>query len=271
MTGKRQCIDDALEVGKSRKGVRVESVFRLGETSVVISSGSVVKFSGDAIVNAANNGGLGGGGVDGAVNAAGGKELIMAREALPIIKGNTRIPTGDAVVTIGGNLAAKKVIHAVGPNYMSYRNSNEADEKLRSAYQNSLRVAVEEEDISSVGFSLLSSGIFRGSRSLDAVLEIACVAVRDSIDSKSIHDLVKEIHLIAFNPDELKTLMKAAKRTFSEVPEPHPNPIAPSNDPSASPAASGRQVASEAEAEGAAAASAAASEANPAVGALASD
>ena len=97
--------------------------FQVGSTTVSISQGSVVNFRGGAIVNAANNGGLGGGGVDAAVNKAGGQKLRAAREALPELacggtvaghklKG-TRIRTGGAVITTGGDLKAEWCIHAV--------------------------------------------------------------------------------------------------------------------------------------------------------------
>ena len=84
---------------------------------LAISLGSVVDFHGDALVNAANVRGLGGGGVDGAVNDAGGPLLHAARSALSMNARRERIPVGTARTTIGGNLAARFVIHATGPAY----------------------------------------------------------------------------------------------------------------------------------------------------------
>ena len=86
---------------------------------VHFSRGSIVAFRGDAIVNAANEQCQGGGGVDGAVAAAGGSGLAAARAALPIVdrKTGARCLTGDAVVTVGGELGVRWVVHAVGPNY----------------------------------------------------------------------------------------------------------------------------------------------------------
>ena len=92
--------------------------FRVTDTNaiLVLATGSVVDFTGSAIVNAANEACLGGGGVDGAITAAGGKALAEARKALPIVnKRNTRCPTGECVVTISGDLKAKDYcLHAVG-------------------------------------------------------------------------------------------------------------------------------------------------------------
>ena len=85
-------------------------------TTLVLAMGSVVNFTGSAVVNAANEGCLGGGGVDGAITAAGGKALAEARKALPVLdKKRTRCPTGECVVTISGDLKAKDYcLHAVG-------------------------------------------------------------------------------------------------------------------------------------------------------------
>ena len=87
-----------------------------------ISQGSVVTFPGDAIVNAANTGCQSGGGVDGAITSAGGRGLREARAKLPVLDGGDsyfgdRCRVGDAVVTAGGDLAAKWCVHAVGPDY----------------------------------------------------------------------------------------------------------------------------------------------------------
>jgi len=166
-----------------------------------------------AIVNAANAGCLGGGGVDGAISAAGGANLDRDRHQLPVISppfDNTtdnncdyrkvRCPVGGAVVTGPGDYGSLKVpyvIHAVGPNYGDYENNefdldddieeNDRDQKesfnldsvhalLKSAYQAALDRAVEHK-IKHVAFCLLSAGIFRGSQSLETVLKIGMTGI----------------------------------------------------------------------------------------------
>eukprot|EP00966_Prymnesium_polylepis_P131884 3049862-Prymnesium_polylepis.2 len=93
------------------------------DATLHIAFDSVLKFHGDAIVNAANTGCLGGGGIDGMVNDLGGDELFQARKALPVIVTDEgysmRCETGDAKITIAGQLPCSKVIHAVGPRFTS--------------------------------------------------------------------------------------------------------------------------------------------------------
>eukprot|EP00931_Biecheleriopsis_adriatica_P084304 TRINITY_DN58086_c0_g1_i1.p1 TRINITY_DN58086_c0_g1~~TRINITY_DN58086_c0_g1_i1.p1 ORF type:complete len:241 (-),score=53.02 TRINITY_DN58086_c0_g1_i1:38-736(-) len=201
----------ALQAGKPARGVIVKAVYLVGKTQIAVSAGSVVDFAGDALVNAANSGGLGGAGVDGAVNSRGGRALQEARQALPVNEEGDRIPVGEARITIGGNLPAKWAIHAVGPMYPHSKSEDfsECDALLSSAYASSLKLA-EEKQLSSVGFSLLSAGIFRGACPLSTVLEIACQAVKDSV-----YEGLEEVHLVAFTPEEQMTLLKAAETVLS--------------------------------------------------------
>ena len=115
---------------------------QLGRSDAVLylAFDSVLNFMGDAIVNAANEGCLGGGGIDGEVNYRGGTELQKAREALPLIDaGYQRCKTGDAKITVAGNLSCSKVIHAVGPRF-GYSDEHETDlQVLESAYKNSIQ------------------------------------------------------------------------------------------------------------------------------------
>ena len=157
-----------------------------------------------AIVNAANEGCLGGGGVDGAINDAGGRNLWKDREALPLLLSKetetpgSRCNTGGAVVTGPGDygsLRVRYVIHAVGPAYLRFSKDeyddneeddddddecefDEPDALLRSAYRESLE-RCRDEGITDVAFSLLSAGVFRGNRSLREVLTIGVMAIRD--------------------------------------------------------------------------------------------
>jgi len=102
--------------------ITIHRVLSLSRGSTLrLCRGSVLDFSGDCLVNAANEGGLGGGGVDGAINAAGGAVLKRAREMLPEVSPGVRIATGSAAVTTAGagSLKVGHVIHAVGPDFNS--------------------------------------------------------------------------------------------------------------------------------------------------------
>ena len=117
-------------------------------TSLLLVKGDITRERTDAIVNAANPQLAGGGGVDGAIHRAGGPSILAECR---FIGG---CPTGEAVITSGGRLLAKKVIHTVGPVYRGGESGEE--EKLRSAYRNSLRVAVEN-DLHSISFPSIMS------------------------------------------------------------------------------------------------------------------
>ena len=124
--------------------------------TVELVHGDITEQRVDAIVNAANSGLLGGGGVDGAIHRRGGPTILAACRELRDGPYRSGLPAGHAVATTAGNLSARWVIHTVGP---VYRRSAPPADVLRSCYRSSLAVAAEI-GATSVAFPLISSGAF---------------------------------------------------------------------------------------------------------------
>ena len=142
----------------------------INSTLINLKMGDIVLANTEALVNAANSDLAGGGGVDGAIHRAGGPDIHA--ECHKIVASQGPIPPGKAVITTGGNLPVKCVIHAVGPIWYG-GNHNEA-ETLASAYTESLKLATSNE-LESVAFPSLSTGAYR--YPVDQAAKIALEAV----------------------------------------------------------------------------------------------
>jgi len=128
----------------------------IGSSKLNLIQGDITRQTTDAIVNAANSSLMGGGGVDGAVHRAGGPSIMQ--ECREIIAKIGRLQSGKAVITRGGNLKARYVIHTVGPIW-SGGDNNEA-ELLASAYRESLKLAIAYK-LNSISFPSISTGVYR--------------------------------------------------------------------------------------------------------------
>jgi O-acetyl-ADP-ribose deacetylase (regulator of RNase III) len=140
----------------------------VNQAKLAVIQGDITEQATDAIVNAANSGLMGGGGVDGAIHRAGGPAIL--EECKQIVARQGHLPTGRAVITTGGNLPAKYVIHTVGPVWRG-GNRDEAA-LLESAYRESLRLAAAK-GLASVSFPSISTGAYGY-----PVAEAAGIAIR---------------------------------------------------------------------------------------------
>jgi O-acetyl-ADP-ribose deacetylase len=157
----------------------------INETLIVLACGDITIESTDAIVNAANERLAGGAGVDGAIHRAGGPEIMAQCRKIG------GCPTGQAVITTGGNLKAKYVIHTVGPIYRG-GTRNEA-KLLQSAYRESLELALQN-NLQSISFPAISTGVYGY-----PIDEAAHVALKICIDFTLENTGIKLIRHILFN------------------------------------------------------------------------
>ncbi len=177
----------------------------VGSTVVDLVQGDITCFEADAIVNAANSRLAGGGGVDGAIHAAGGPEIM--EECRAIIAEIGRLPPGDAVVTTGGRLPAKHVIHTVGPVWHG-GGSGEPD-ILASSYRRSLEEA-HALGLASVGFASISTGVY--GYPVQQAARIALSTIRDFLLSHPDTSL-RRITMVLFTPSTLH----AFEAAFDEI------------------------------------------------------
>jgi O-acetyl-ADP-ribose deacetylase len=140
---------------------------------IELVKGNIVSQDIDAIVNAANSSLMGGGGVDGAIHRAGGPQILD--ECKLWVQKHGRLPAGKAMVTSGGKLRARHVIHTVGPFYKDGRHGEA--ETLASCYTESLRIA-EDLHLTSIAFPAISTGAYR--YPMDEAARIALTAVKSS-------------------------------------------------------------------------------------------
>lgn len=165
---------------------------------IKLHQGDITKLEVDAIVNAANKTLLGGGGVDGAIHRAAGKELLEACRTLNGCK------TGDAKITQGYTLPAKFVIHTVGPVYYGGRN-NEA-QKLASCYKKSLETAVKN-GVKTIAFPNISTGVYGYPK-----YEAAEIAIREVTTFLKNTHKIKQVIFCVFDDENFELYQKLLKR-----------------------------------------------------------
>lgn len=174
----------------------------VNQAKLVIIQGDITKQDTSAIVNAANSSLMGGGGVDGAIHGAGGPTIL--EECRQIVARQGHLPTGKAVMTAGGNLRARYVIHTVGP---IWRGGDKGEpELLASAYQESLKLAMGNQ-LSSISFPSISTGAYgypvdKASR---VAIGVVIASLRHSVTS------VKEVVFVLFDSQTFRAYSSVLK------------------------------------------------------------
>lgn len=169
---------------------------------IKVIKGDITKITADAIVNAANSSLLGGGGVDGAIHRAGGAQILEECRAIRNRQGKCK--TGEAVITTAGNLAAKYVIHTVGPVWNG-GHKNEP-ELLANCYKNSLSLAVEN-GVATIAFPNISTGIYGYPK--EGAARVAVAAVKEFLEQES---GIETVTFVCFDDDNYnlyKVLLEA--------------------------------------------------------------
>ncbi|MFI5134464.1 MAG: O-acetyl-ADP-ribose deacetylase [Chitinophagales bacterium] len=158
---------------------------------VELRRGDITIMKVDAIVNAANSSLMGGGGVDGAIHQAGGEKILQ--ECMEYVSKHGRLSTGEAMITSGGYLPAKFVIHTVGPVWNGGRNHEE--ELLANAYRNSLKLATERK-LKTIAFPNISTGVYHFPK--EKAAEIAVKTVKDFLSENS---EIAKVYFICFDDE----------------------------------------------------------------------
>lgn len=167
------------------------------QSTLEVVQGDITHQDTEAIGNAANSALAGGGGVDGAIHRAGGPSLMS--ELKTKYRG---CPTGSAVITGGGNLKAKYVIHAVGPRYSG---SPKDPELLSGAYRKSLELCTQNK-ISSIAFPSISTGIYGY-----PVEEASRIGLRTVMDYLKDHPEIKLVRFVLFDPKTFGVYQESLK------------------------------------------------------------
>jgi len=177
----------------------------VNKSKLTLIQGDITRQATDAIVNAANSSLMGGGGVDGAIHRAGGPAIL--EECKKIAARQGRLPTGKAVITTGGDLKARHVIHTVGPIWHG-GDRGEAD-LLASAYKESLTLAVTS-GLKTVSFPSISTGAY--GYPVDSAAEVALQTVVKFLEKKT---PLQEVVFVLFDNRTCEVYIEELERLLS--------------------------------------------------------
>jgi len=177
---------------------------------IYIIKGDITDQGTDAIVNAANPSLMGGGGVDGAIHRIGGSKILEECKRIRAKDWPNGLPTGKAVITSGGNLKAKYVIHTVGPIWFGGNRGEQ--ELLTDAYRNPLMLAVKK-GLKTISFPSISTGAY--GYPIEKASEVALTVVKEFLDEQK--DLGK-VAFVLFSQHDFQVYKETARRILEENP-----------------------------------------------------
>ncbi len=178
----------------------------IGTARIILVLGDITEQETDAMVNAANSSLMGGGGVDGAIHRKGGAEILKECKLIRQTSYPTGLPTGKAVVTTGGKLKAKKVIHTVGPIWAGGNNGE--PELLAEAYRNSLALALKF-GLKTISFPSISTGAY--GYPIQKASRVAIRAAREFLEK---NEGIEEVRFVLHSTHDLKIYEEALKENM---------------------------------------------------------
>jgi O-acetyl-ADP-ribose deacetylase (regulator of RNase III) len=180
--------------------------FQIGRAKLRLVQGDITEMETGAIVNAANPSLMGGGGVDGAIHRKGGPKILEECKCIRAIEWPNGLPTGKAVITTGGNLKAKYVIHTVGPVWQGGKNGEA--ELLADAYRNSLKLAASK-GLKTIAFPSISTGAY--GFPIEKACRITLSTVKEFLEKE---DKLEEVTLVLFTKHDFEIYKEAAKEAL---------------------------------------------------------
>jgi O-acetyl-ADP-ribose deacetylase (regulator of RNase III) len=180
--------------------------FKVGSGIIELIKGDITDVEADAIVNAANSTLLGGGGVDGAIHRKGGPKILEECKRIRATEWPDGLPTGKAVITSGGNLKVKHVIHTIGPVWMG--GFHVEAEFLKQAYRNSLKRAVSK-GLKTVAFPSISTGAY--GYPIQEASQVALGSVKDFLEKE---DTIEKVIFVLFSEADYNVYLETAEDIF---------------------------------------------------------
>jgi len=183
--------------------------YQVGKAKISLVQGDITEMETDVIVNAANPSLMGGGGVDGAIHRKGGPKILEECKQIRATQWPNGLPTGKAVITTGGNLKAKYVIHTVGPIWRGGKSGE--PELLAEAYKNSLALA-SSKGLKTIAFPSISTGAY--GYPIEKACKVALKIVKEFLEKEN---KLEEVVFVLYTKHDFEVYKEAAKEILTKV------------------------------------------------------